>query len=112
MLVFVFIDLYLGSSFDFYDIVNHYDDIIHFLSGILVTLFGYDLFKMLNPKNLDIYKNRKLTISFVFFFNLAMAGLWEIFEFLIDQLFLTNMQIGCLNDTMIDMIDALLASIY
>ncbi|GAA0863695.1 hypothetical protein [Paraclostridium tenue] len=111
ILVFVFIASYLGSSFDFYGIVNHYDDIMHFLSGILVTLFGYDLFKMLNPKNLDIYKNRKLTISFVFFFNLAIAGLWEIFEFLIDQFFLTNMQIGGLNDTMIDMIDALLASI-
>lgn len=111
ILIFIFIASYLGSSFDFYGIVSHYDDIMHFLSGILATLFGYDLFKMLNSKNVDIYKNRKLIVSFVFFFNLAIAGLWEIFEFLVDKFFLTKMQVGGLNDTMIDMIDALLASI-
>jgi hypothetical protein len=111
IVIFTFAASYLGSSLDFYGIINHYDDIMHFLSGILVTLFGFDLFIILNVNPLNDSFNRKLVIAFSFSFSLAIAGLWEISEFLIDYFFLANMQAGGLNDTMLDMINALLASI-
>lgn len=102
---------YLGSSLDFYGIINHYDDIMHSLSGVLSTLFGYDLFIILNSNVANITLNRRLIVMFVFCFSLAIGGLWEIAEFSIDSLLGTNMQVGGLTDTMIDMIDSLIASI-
>lgn len=110
ILIFILFSSYLGSSFDFYGIVNHYDDIMHFLSGVLSILFAYDLFSILNADSNAVF-NRKLIIVFVFCFSMTIAGLWEISEFLIDNFFAANMQVGGLPDTMYDMIDALVASI-
>jgi uncharacterized membrane protein YjdF len=110
ILIFILFSSYLGSSFDFYGIVNHYDDIMHFLSGVLSILFAYDLFNILNADSNAVF-NRKLIIVFVFCFSMTIAGLWEISEFLIDNFFAANMQVGGLPDTMYDMIDALAASI-
>ncbi|MGL5756557.1 MAG: hypothetical protein ACRCYC_14595 [Paraclostridium sp.] len=102
---------YLGSSLDFYGLINHYDDIMHSLSGVLSTLFAYDLFIILNSNISNITLNRRLILMFVFCFSLAIGGLWEIAEFSIDSILGTNMQVGGLTDTMIDMIDSLFASI-
>lgn len=110
ILIFILFSSYLGSSFDFYGIVNHYDDIMHFLSGVLSILFAYDLFSILDADSNAVF-NRKLIIVFVFCFSMTIAGLWEISEFLIDNFFAANMQVGGLPDTMYDMIDALVASI-
>lgn len=111
IVVYTFFASYLGSSLDFYGIINHYDDIMHSLSGVLSTLFGYDLFIILNSNVANINLNRRLIVMFVFCFSLAIGGLWEIAEFSIDNLLGTNMQVGGLTDTMIDMIDSLIASI-
>lgn len=102
---------YLGSSLDFYGLINHYDDIMHSLSGVLSTLFAYDLFIILNSNISNITLNRRLILMFVFCFSLAIGGLWEIAEFSIDSILGTNMQVGGLTDTMIDMVDSLIASI-
>ncbi|GAA0714959.1 hypothetical protein GCM10008904_31290 [Paraclostridium ghonii] len=110
ILIFTLFSSYLGSSFDFYGIVNHYDDIMHFLSGVLLVLFAYDLFNILSSSSNTMF-NRKLIILFVFCFSMSITGLWEIFEFLMDSFFETSMQVGGLADTMRDMIDALIASI-
>lgn len=111
IVVYTFFASYLGSSLDFYGIINRYDDIMHSLSGVLSTLFGYDLFIILNSNVANINLNRRLIVMFVFCFSLAIGGLWEIAEFSIDSLLGTNMQVGGLTDTMIDMIDSLIASI-
>ncbi|WP_419741469.1 hypothetical protein [Paraclostridium dentum] len=110
ILIFILFSSYLGSCFDFYGIVNHYDDIMHSLSGVLAILFAYDAFALLNSSSNSIF-DRRVIIVFVFCFSMAIAGLWEISEFLIDSFFATNMQVGGLADTMHDMIDAFIASI-
>ena len=49
-----------------------------------------------------------LIALFSFTFSLALGALWEIFEFSMDQIFLTNMQTSGVVDTMWDLIaDAL-----
>ncbi|WP_416365222.1 hypothetical protein [Paraclostridium ghonii] len=83
---------------------------MHFLSGVLLVLFAYDLFNILSSSSNTMF-NRKLIILFVFCFSMSITGLWEIFEFLMDSFFETSMQVGGLADTMRDMIDALIASI-
>lgn len=110
ILIFIFFASYLGSSFNFYGLIPHYDDIMHFLSGVLTILLGYDIFTLLST-DINIKINRKVIIIFVFSFTLAVAGIWELLEFSIDALLATNMQVGGLKDTMHDMIDAILASI-
>ncbi|WP_438626100.1 hypothetical protein [Paraclostridium sp.] len=110
ILIFILFSSYLGSSFDFYGIINHYDDIMHSLSGVLAVFFAYDAFVLLNS-NSNTLIDRKVIIVFTFCFSMAIAGLWEISEFLIDSFFATNMQVGGLADTMHDMIDAFIASI-
>lgn len=110
ILIFIFFASYLGSSFNFYGLIPHYDDIMHFLSGVLTVLLGYDIFTLLST-DINIKINRKVIIIFVFSFTLAVAGIWELLEFSIDALLATNMQVGGLKDTMHDMIDAILASI-
>lgn len=110
IIVFTFAASYLGSSLDFYGI-HHYDDLMHFSSGVLTTLFAYDLFHLLNVNPVSASFSRRLIIAFVFFFSMAVAGLWEISEFLIDDFFTANMQAGGLTDTMMDMINAFFASI-
>ena len=47
----------------------------------------------------------------MFMFNMGVASLWEIIEFLLDRFVGTHTQIGGLSDTVIDMIDALICSI-
>ncbi|CEK38547.1 hypothetical protein [Paraclostridium sordellii] len=111
IVIYTLFSAYLGSSFDFYGIIHNYDDIMHFLSGVLSTLFAYDLYFIFNSRIPNYYTNRYFIIIFVFCFSLAIGGLWEIAEFTIDNLFKTNMQVGGLIDTMIDMIDSLAASI-
>ena len=44
-------------------------------------------------------------------FSMAVASLWEILEFTIDQIWAINCQAGGLNDSMIDMIDSLIGTI-
>ena len=109
-LIFILFSSYLGSCFDFYGIVRHYDDIMHFLSGILAVLFGYDVFILLNSSSNSII-DRKIIIVFAFCFSMTIAGLWEISEFSIDTFFATNMQVGGLTDTMYDMLNAFISSI-
>jgi uncharacterized membrane protein YjdF len=57
-----------------------------------------------------------IIIWFAFLFAVAMAGMWEIYEFTVDHLFELHSQNGSLTDTMMDMIcgtlGALVASFY
>lgn len=110
ILIFILFSSYLGSSFNFYALIDNYDDIMHFLSGILSVIFAYNVFLALNT-NTNLIFNRNVIILFVFCFNMTIAGLWEIFEFLADNFLGTNMQIGGLSDTMFDMINAFIASL-
>lgn len=111
LIIYILFSSYLGSSFDFYRIINHYDDIMHFLSGVLSVLFGYDIFAILSKDYKGKCYPRILIIVFVFCFSLSIAGLWEIFEFIMDKVFLTNMQAGGLVDTMLDTINCFIASV-
>ncbi|MDL0258489.1 hypothetical protein QQO98_10040, partial [Clostridioides difficile] len=50
-------------------------------------------------------------VIFLFMFSMGVASLWEIGEFLMDTFVGTTTQAGGLEDTMIDMVDALIGTI-
>lgn len=110
-LLFIIFGHFIGSILGIYNEIPHYDKIMHTLSGVLtsfVTLI------VLNNINQYKFKNVIFNIVFMIVFSLAVAGIWEIFEFTSDILFQADAQrvaISGVNDTMLDMIVALFGSV-
>lgn len=100
----------IGSIFQGYELLKYYDKIIHFLSGFLSSLFALTILNNTKLKNRTVITD----IVFITTFTLAIAGLWEIFEFSSDALLNGDAQrvaISGVTDTMLDIISAFIASI-
>lgn len=110
-LIFVFFAHFLGSILDLYHTVPGYDKIMHFLSGMLSALVGFMiLVKMKQYKK----SNSWYHIIFIIAITLSIASLWEFYEFICDHLFgkdAQNVLTTGVDDTMLDMIMAFLASL-
>ncbi|WP_340005770.1 hypothetical protein MHH52_28265 [Paenibacillus sp. FSL K6-0276] len=116
VLVFITITMMLANLFSLYGVIPYLDKIEHLLSGVILFFVGqFILIKMAKRKRLGGLPSN-IIVWFAFFFAVAMAGMWEIYEFTVDHLFGLNSQNGSLTDTMIDMIcgtlSALVASFY
>lgn len=100
----------VGSIFHAYDLVKYYDKFIHFLSGLLSSIFALTLLNNTKLKNRTIITD----IIFIITFTLAIAGLWEFFEFFSDLILNGDAQrvvTSGVADTMTDMIAAFISSI-
>lgn len=100
----------VGSVFHAYDFIKYYDKFIHFLSGSLSSIFALTLLNNTKLKNRTVMTD----IIFVITFTLAIAGLWEFFEFFSDLILKGDAQRVATSgviDTMTDMISAFLSSI-
>lgn len=110
-LIFVFFAHFLGSILDLYHMVPGYDKIMHFLSGMLSAFVGFIiLVKMKQYKKSSLWYH----IIFIIAITLSIASLWEFYEFICDHLFgkdAQNVLTTGVDDTMLDMIMAFLASI-
>lgn len=82
----VFMAVYLGSGYKYYDLYPWWDRSIHFLSGILFFGFGVSL----SEKAPDAGFVGTLVFSFAL--SLALHEIWEVVEFLIDSTFHTDHQ--------------------
>ncbi|MFD1195965.1 hypothetical protein ACFQ3C_14930 [Seohaeicola saemankumensis] len=103
IVVFVGGTLFLGEVFDFYNRFWWWDMVMHAGSAIGFGLIGFVLVFMMFQG--DRYAAPPLAVAFfAFCFALAIGGLWEIFEFGMDQIFGLNMQKSGLMDTMADLI--------
>ena len=100
----------LGSGYGFYDI-NHYDDFLHVVSGLLSSTAAISILKYFNDEESVSKINKVFIIIYVFMFSMGVASLWEIGEFSMDNILHTNTQVGGLTDTVMDMIDAMVGSI-
>lgn len=91
---FLFIEFYLlaamaGRLWSLYYLLEHWDKLLHFCGGVIFALLGSYLPVLLNPRNRNDYR---LRLFFGFFFSVAIAGLWELYEFGADQLLGMDMQ--------------------
>ncbi|WP_339318271.1 hypothetical protein [Paenibacillus sp. FSL R10-2734] len=116
VLVFITITMMLANLFNLYGVIPYLDKIEHLLSGVILFFVGQFMWiKMAKRKGQDVLPSN-IIIWFAFLFAVAMAGMWEIYEFTVDHLFGLNSQNGSLTDTMIDMIcgtvSAVVASFY
>lgn len=113
-LVFIYFASLIGSCFNGYSL-PFFDKALHFSSGIFASLLAVILFcKIKKEKRINKIKDYYLFILFVNNTNLAIAMLWELYEYMMLILFNND----CINhyktgvhDSMSDMICALIAGI-
>ncbi len=104
--VFAYASLFLGEIHGFYEYFWWWDLVLHASSAVIFGLVGLGVLRMMQSVE-TIHASASVVAIFGFTFALAIGALWEIIEFLIDQVLATNMQ-KSLRDTMSDLIvDAL-----
>lgn len=103
--VFIILSLFFGRVLNIYAIIPFWDKILHFLSGFILFSAGEEVFRSLGAAE------KKHLIFFSFLFASSAAGIWEIYEFSLDNLFGFNSQNASLPDSMLDMIFGNLSAI-
>lgn len=106
-LLFLFLAHFLGSIANFYHRFAFYDTFTHFLSGAFTAFIGIYLFH-------NHISNKKVEFVLLLAFSALIAISWETFEFVSDNLFgkdAQNVLTTGVDDTMIDMLVALLGSV-
>ncbi|MEA2701582.1 MAG: hypothetical protein QOE22_291 [Candidatus Parcubacteria bacterium] len=102
--LFVFFTAFLGEVARFYDRIPFWDTLLHFQSGLLFGMAGYLLAYFLNE-----HKQYGLQLSPIFIslfavsFAIAIGALWEIWEFVGDQIF-GSAWAESLEDTVVDLV--------
>ncbi len=120
--LFVFATLFLGEVGGFYARFWWWDAILHTTSGLLLGMLGFLLVYVLNEdRNVDLHMRPAFVALFAFFFAVGLGGIWEIFEWGMDQTFGTNMQpatpgdpsglTDTIHDLIVDMIGATVVSL-
>lgn len=110
-LAFLFISLILGSIFRFYEITTWFDKFAHLFSGIVTALLGLIIIKRWKVKS---EHQRWFEFIFINGLSLAIAGLWEIYEFIAGWAISADLQRVAstgVSDTMWDMIIAMVGSL-
>ncbi len=105
-LLFVSSSIILGTLHSYYLKVPFFDKVIHFISGILSSILA-----LIILKNFSKDDNLGITIFFMSATTALVAVVWEVIEYTYDLIFLANTQRVLetgINDTMLDMIMALL----
>lgn len=97
-IIFVFFATYCARVLNFYSL-DCYDKILHFSSGLLLGYVGIVIYDLFFQNKADI----KGRIVFAIFFSIAIAGLWEVWEFSCDKVAGMTLQ-RSLDDTMYDII--------
>lgn len=100
ILIFIMMALFGGRALSLYGVIPYYDKILHFYSGLVIAQAGREVYVKLNGDT----ANKVLHNTFAIIFAIALAGLWEIWEFSGDSLIGTNSQNSSLTDTMWDII--------
>lgn len=99
--IFIISTQIFGEIFSFYAKIFFFDILMHMFSAFIISGLSIYILRLLN--NISSWK---LIISFMVCFSLAMACLWEVFEFTVDRVLNRDMQ----KDTVITEIDSSLFS--
>ncbi len=93
VLLFIFAAEILGEIHCYYQIIPHWDTLLHIINGFMFAAFGFALFDILNQKESVRFKASPLCLAIVAFcFSMTVGVLWEFFEFGSDTILHTDMQ--------------------
>ncbi|NQX68719.1 hypothetical protein HQN90_21575 [Paenibacillus alba] len=104
ILLFITITMIMANEFGFYGIIPYLDKFEHLFSGVILCFVGLLIYKKANDSGKSSASNPRVAIWLSLFFSIAMAGVWEIYEFTTDHFLGLNSQNGSLVDTMTDII--------
>ena len=91
--LFLYCAIYLGEVRSFYYAVPFWDMILHAFSGMMLGALGYSLLSILNnSKRVPVNLSPAFVLIFTVCFAVTVGVLWEVYEFLMDFIFKTNMQ--------------------
>ncbi len=98
-----------------YDDVVTWDTVTHLISSITVALCIFYALMAINNFDPRLNITRKWMPLFIFLITLTFSAYWESFEFLVDELWDTNMQYSpwdTIRDLTCDILGATIVSIY
>lgn len=110
ILLFVVCALIFGEAFNFYYKFAWWDVALHTFSGVIIALVAFIIIKQLNDIDMRVSLSPIFVALFALSFAMLFGSVWEIFEYMSDQLFNTNMQKNGLDDTMQDLIVSLVGA--
>jgi uncharacterized membrane protein YjdF len=84
----IFIGIVIGSYLGLFDTVWWFDNFMHIMSGFVCAVFGYDFAVIIQRKK------GQCAALFSIMFALSIAVGWEFYEFLMDTLHGTNLQLS------------------
>lgn|SRR5574344_905026 len=91
-IIFCFCGIILGDVNDFYGKFESFDAILHFISGVMLSVYGFIIVNTINYQNHN-FKIQPFFVSLcAFCFAMTLGACWEIFEYSMDDFFGTNMQ--------------------
>lgn len=111
---FTFLAYPLGACLDLYRILPGFDKLAHCLSGVFVSILCLGLYFALKPGHQIENRDAALATAFVFFGSMAVAGLWEIGEYLLSAIVKIDLQrvlTTTVSDSMLDMIVCLIGTL-
>ena len=114
ILLFLFLAWPLGACLDFYRILPGFDKITHTLSGVFVGALCLALYYAVKPGHRIERSDAALAMLFTFFGSMAVAGLWEISEYLLSAIVKIDLQrvlATSVSDTILDMIVCLIGTL-
>jgi hypothetical protein len=113
----VFVSATFGRFFFLYSVLPGFDKAVHFLYGIGFCIVGFAVFYRINPGHRqEVAPGAASLFLFATCFAIACSFFWEVYEYAGDRLLGTDMQrwqqgaASGVNDTMLDMLAALLGT--
>lgn len=106
--LFIFIAVCIGSTLNNRTTFEHFDIVTHFASGVLSAWFGYDFANIVYRKRGDLGPAMSSLFSLTFALGIAVG--WEVYEFIMDNLYGMTLQKGN-TDTMIDFISCAVGAV-
>lgn len=88
----IFVGIVIGSYMGLFDNLWWFDIVMHTLSGFVCAVFGYDFAVIIQRKKGQCAAT--LAAIFALMFALSIAVGWEFYEFLMDTLHGTNLQLS------------------
>lgn len=93
ILLFIFAAEILGEIQSFYLIFPFWDTLLHTLNGFLAAAIGFSLVELMNNEERLMFKLSPLFMAIVAFaFSMTIGVCWEIFEYMMDCIFMFDMQ--------------------
>ena len=112
VVLFISLTLYFGEIKNFYSIFWWWDLFLHGFFGGYAVIVALYLIQGIIIREKEVTKERCtiFTLIFAFSFSITLGTLWEMFEFLGDYIFKTDMVNGGLEDTASDLIIKIIAA--